>query len=213
LPRRAPSPSPGRNIYHRFEAAALDKRRAGLSREDAARAAQLQLGSAAAVKDHARDAGWETIVEQFGRDIAYAWRGMWRSRSFVATTVLTLAVGLGLVTVVFTVFDAYVLRPFSIRDPQNSNLELPPEGSHHARALCAEPGMGHRGDANQGNPPDGQQEQVEDPRVDRARIRRTGGIGCGEGSEEMRRLLPHRPDGDLDGQQVVPLARESRNAS
>jgi predicted permease len=102
-----------------LEAAAADKRRAGVSREDAARAARLQLGSAAAVKDHVRDAGWETVVEQFGRDIAYAWCGIWRSRAFVATTVLTLAVGLGLVTVVFTVFDAYVLRPFAIRDPQN----------------------------------------------------------------------------------------------
>ena len=31
--------------------------------------------------------------------------------------VLTLAAGLGLVTVVFTIFNAYVLRPFAIRDP------------------------------------------------------------------------------------------------
>ena len=36
---------------------------------------------------------------------------------FAATTVLTLAVGLGLVTVVFAIFNAYVLRPFAVRDP------------------------------------------------------------------------------------------------
>lgn len=56
-------------------------------------------------------------LEQFVQDLRYAWRGLWRSRAFVATTVLTLAVGLGLVTVVFAVFNAYVLRPFAVRDP------------------------------------------------------------------------------------------------
>ena len=102
-----------------LDAAAEDRRRAGLSRDDAARAARVRLGSSAAVKDHVRDAGWETTIEQFVRDVAYAWRGLWRSRTFVATTVLTLAVGLGIVAVFFTVFDAYVLRPFAVRDPYN----------------------------------------------------------------------------------------------
>src|SRR3954464_2017869 len=55
--------------------------------------------------------------EQFVRDLRYACRGLWRERAFAATTVLTLGVGLALVTVVFTVFDAYVLRPFAVRDP------------------------------------------------------------------------------------------------
>jgi putative ABC transport system permease protein len=53
----------------------------------------------------------------FLKDVRYGWRGLWRSRAFAATTVATLAVGLALVTVVFTIFDAYVLRPFAVRDP------------------------------------------------------------------------------------------------
>lgn len=56
-------------------------------------------------------------LQQLAQDLRYAWRTLLRSRAFVATTVLTLAVGLGLLTVVFTVFNAYVLRPFSVRDP------------------------------------------------------------------------------------------------
>ncbi len=56
-------------------------------------------------------------LEQLRTDVRYASRGLWKSRTFTATTVLTLAVGLGLVTVVFTIFDAYVLRPFAVRDP------------------------------------------------------------------------------------------------
>jgi predicted permease len=53
----------------------------------------------------------------FAQDLRYAARGLRRQPSFVATTVLTLAVGLGLATVAFTVFNAYVLRPFAVRDP------------------------------------------------------------------------------------------------
>jgi predicted permease len=53
------------------------------------------------------------------QDLRYGWRGLRRQPSFVATTVLTLAVGLGLVTVAFTVFNAYVLRPFAVRDPSS----------------------------------------------------------------------------------------------
>ena len=40
----------------------------------------------------------------------------------MATTVLTLAVGLGLITVVFTIFNAYVLRPFAVRDPYSLHV-------------------------------------------------------------------------------------------
>jgi hypothetical protein len=57
--------------------------------------------------------------EQLVQDVRYAWRGMRQSPSFVATAVVTLAVGLAVVTVAFTIVNAYVLRPFAIRDPYN----------------------------------------------------------------------------------------------
>jgi predicted permease len=56
-------------------------------------------------------------AEQLLHDCRYAWRGLMQSRLFAATTVFTLAIGIGLVTVAFTVFDAYVLRPFAVNDP------------------------------------------------------------------------------------------------
>ncbi len=56
-------------------------------------------------------------LEQFAQDMRYAWRGLWRSRAFVTTMVLTLAVGMGFVTVVFAILNAYVLRPFAVHDP------------------------------------------------------------------------------------------------
>jgi predicted permease len=54
---------------------------------------------------------------QLAQDLRYAARVLWHSPAFVVTTVLTLAVGLALATIVFTVFNAYVLRPFAVHDP------------------------------------------------------------------------------------------------
>ena len=58
-----------------------------------------------------------TAVEQTAQDIRYAWRGLRQSPAFFATAVATLAVGLGVVTLAFTIFNAYVLRPLAVRDP------------------------------------------------------------------------------------------------
>jgi len=55
----------------------------------------------------------------FTQDLRYAARTLRQSPAFLATSVLTLAVGLGLITVAFTVFNAYVLRPFAVRDPSS----------------------------------------------------------------------------------------------
>jgi hypothetical protein len=55
--------------------------------------------------------------EQRARDIRHAARGLWRDRPFTPTTVSTLTVAIALVTVVFTIFNAYVLRPYAVRDP------------------------------------------------------------------------------------------------
>ena len=58
------------------------------------------------------------LLEQLSQDIRYGVRGLRRSRSFLITTVATLAVGVGLLAVAFTVVNAYVLRPYAVRDPQ-----------------------------------------------------------------------------------------------
>ena len=85
---------------------------------DAARAAaQRAFGNVARVKERFYEASRWTWLEQFLQDLRYAARGMRHSPAFVATTVLTLAVGLGLLTIAFTIFNAYVLRPYAIRDP------------------------------------------------------------------------------------------------
>src|SRR3954464_15766215 len=57
------------------------------------------------------------MFDQTIKDLVYSARGLARERSFTFTAVATLTVALALVTVVFAVFNAYVLRPYAVRDP------------------------------------------------------------------------------------------------
>jgi predicted permease len=89
----------------------------GMTPGDARAAAHREFGNVPRACERFHEARRVVWLEQLVQDLRYAWRGLWQSRAFVATTVLTLAVGMGLVTVVFAVFNAYVLRPFAVRDP------------------------------------------------------------------------------------------------
>ena len=91
----------------------------GMAPEDARAAARRAFGNVAHAEERFHESSRWVWVEQFATDLRYAARGLRQSPAFLATTVLTLAVGLSLVTVVFTVFNAYVLRPFAVRDPAN----------------------------------------------------------------------------------------------
>ena len=51
------------------------------------------------------------------QDVRYALRGLKRSPGLALSVILIVGLALGLNTTVFTVFNAYVLRPFAVRDP------------------------------------------------------------------------------------------------
>ena len=95
-----------------------EKVRAGMTREDAARAARVDAGSIAAVKDRVRDIGWETVLETSWRDVRYAGRLLRKSPAFTAVAVLTLALGIGATTAVFNVLDAVMFRSLPVRNPE-----------------------------------------------------------------------------------------------
>ena len=84
----------------------------------AARAAALRaFGNVGVVRERFYEANRWMWLEHLGQDLRYGLRGLRKSPAFAMTTVMTLAVGLSLLTVVFTIFNAYVLRPFAVRDP------------------------------------------------------------------------------------------------
>jgi hypothetical protein len=89
----------------------------GLSPDEARRAARRSFGNVTVARERFHDASRWVWVEQLAQDLRYGCRALRQSPAFAATTVLTLAIGLALTTGVFTVFNAYLLRPYAVRDP------------------------------------------------------------------------------------------------
>ena len=89
----------------------------GLSPADARAAARKAFGNVVAAEERFYDSNRWIWLEHFTRDLKYGARALWHSPSFLFTTVLTLTVALSLVTVAFAIFNAYVLRPFAVKDP------------------------------------------------------------------------------------------------
>jgi len=92
---------------------------AGHSESEAARLARLDFGRVGAVKEECRGVRGIQEYETTVQDIGYGLRSFRRSPGFVLTVSGTIALGLGLNLALFTLFNAYVLRPLSIRDPHS----------------------------------------------------------------------------------------------
>ncbi len=92
--------------------------RAGMSPDQARAAARKLVGSVSLYKEECRDARGIGFIEAFLRDFRYAIRTARRTPLFTAIAILTLALGIGANTTVFTFVENIVLRSFPARDPQ-----------------------------------------------------------------------------------------------
>lgn len=100
-----------------LEASTTDKLRDGMEAEQAARAARVEMGSANVVKHRIRSTGWETRLVNMGHDLRYSIRTLLRSPGFTLTAVLSLALGIGANTAIFTLIKQVVLQNLPVRDP------------------------------------------------------------------------------------------------
>ncbi len=94
-----------------FDRTAADHMGRGLSREEALRAARLEIGSLTSVTEQVRTYGWEQALRTVHADLRYAARGLGAARGFTAIAVLTLAVGIGATTAIFSALKPILLEP------------------------------------------------------------------------------------------------------
>jgi predicted permease len=95
--------------YLRESAASFTAR--GLPPDEALREARLELGGATAVHEQVRGYGWENAIDTFFSDLRYAARRLARNPSFAAVSILTLGLGIGASTAIFTIVERVLLQP------------------------------------------------------------------------------------------------------
>jgi predicted permease len=108
----------GDEVNSFFEQAVEHKMRQGLSRADAERAARGEIRSAEMVRHKVWAVGWETAVESFFKDLRYSLRQIMRSPGLSLVAILSLALGIGANTAIFTVIDNLLLKQLAVRDPR-----------------------------------------------------------------------------------------------
>jgi len=99
-----------------IELLAEERVRRGMSLEDALREVRRELGGMDRVKENVRDLRPGVFLETLGQDVRYTFRALRRNRAFAFVVLLTLALGIGANTAMFTVVDGVVLKPLAYPD-------------------------------------------------------------------------------------------------
>jgi len=89
----------------------------GMSPEEARCAAHKKFGNGTYVREGIYRMNTIRIVESLWQDLRYTFRSLRRNPGFAVTAIVTLAVGIGANTAVFSVADALIFRPLPYRDP------------------------------------------------------------------------------------------------
>lgn len=107
-----------RELEYHIDRRISDLMRSGLPDREARRQATLELGGFAQVQEEVRDVWISRWLRDFAYDIRYSARSFLRSPSFTATAVLSLALGIGATTSIYSLVHQVVLQALPVRQPE-----------------------------------------------------------------------------------------------
>ena len=121
----------------------------GMTREEARYAALRELGGIDQIKEECRDMRRVDWIENCLQDARYGVRMLARNRSFAVVAILTLALGIGANTAIFSVVDTVLLRPLPFKDPSRLVWATERFSATHGAATVISPDFTGWKDRNQ----------------------------------------------------------------
>jgi putative ABC transport system permease protein len=105
-------------VEHWVDQAAADLEATGLSRGEARRRARVALGGTLSAREQVREHGWERILHGAAADLTYAARRLRKDAAFTSLAVVTLALGIGAATAIFSAVNPVLFERLPYPDPQ-----------------------------------------------------------------------------------------------
>src|SRR5262245_6818009 len=117
-------------LQFHLDARIRDNLAAGMSLDEARQDALRRFGSTAAHRDTTRDADILVSLETLVQDVVFAYRSLARRPALTALALLTLALGIGVNTAMFTIVRSVLLRPLPFAEPEQLHvISYAPQGA------------------------------------------------------------------------------------